>query len=505
MTLADATRIAKGSTYLVTQSIVDAAIRAIALAFVARTLTETEMGIVVALVLISTLAQMLSDLGFSRALSKYVAEYRGRNTDYSPFLSCGISIKLLTGGLAAVVCAVAAPQLSQLLLKTSGYSGLFQLLSIYVLFFCLNLTMTGLLLGLDRIREMAISNVVLTLIAQTSGVTLLMSGYGLTGLVTGWTLGQLAYLITSALIIAKGKELKKHSVSETGPFLRTLAKFSWPLFLTNIVVFVYNSFDRVILLAYLSLSEVGVYSVALRVFSALSIVPAALSTTLFPYYSEQYGGNKRDNILVGVRAATRYTALVYLPLALGLAITANPAISIVAGHAYTRGDVILTVLCLFGAVGGLSAALDTLLLVYGMTPTILLINIASVGGSVAFSPILLSTLGATGMAIVKGVTMIISLTLTVFVLRRRMRIEFDKEALWKGCGAAIIMVVVVGLIEWMFFNPYLLPLYMVVGGVVYAVALKILRVVNEKDMLLIETLMGKRATSLVKVLKKVLM
>jgi len=504
MTMADATRIAKGSTYLVTQSIIDAAVRAVAFAFIARILTQTEMGVRVALSLTVAIAHLLTDIGFGSALSKYIAEYRGRNGDYSPFLFSGVLVKASTASFATILCAVAATQLSQLMLKSADYTVLFQLLSIYILFHCLNMTMSSLLLGLNKIREMAILNVVNIIVAQISAVVLLMFGHGLVGLVTGWILGQLAYFPISALIIAKGRHFTKHSIPEIAPFLRVLAKFSWPLFLTNIVVFVYGSFDQAILLAYLPLTEVGVYSVALLVFTVLSVVPGALSTTLFPYYSEQYGGDKHDSIMIGVRASTRYITLLYLPLAFGLMITANPVIALLAGTDYAKGDMILAVLCLFGGITGLSVAFGNLLFIYNMTKTILWINIASVGASMAMTLVLLPTFGLTGMAVVKGAAMVISFIFTIYALRRRMPIEFDKEALWKGFSAAMIMVLAVGLIEQMFFSGYLLPLYIIVGGIVYVIALRFLKAVNQNDILLIRNLAGKRAPSIVKVLEKVL-
>lgn len=504
MTISDAMRVAKGSTYLVTQMFIATGVRVVAFAFIARILTQTEMGITVALTLTSTVAQAFSDLGFGRALAKYIAEYRGKKADYSLFLSAGLTMKLVTAIFLALVFALAAPQISQLLLKSGDYAFLFRLLSIYVLFFCFNITTKNLLLGLNRIREIAIIDMMLTLTEQISAVALLMLGYGLTGLITGWIFGQLVYMTMSVSIIVRGKHYRRHSIGEIIPFLNILAKISWPLFCTNMVILIYNWFDRALLLAYIPLSEVAVYTIALRTFSQIYIIPEALSTTLLPYYSEQYGENKLDNIIVGVRTATRYIALLYLPLALGMMVTANPAISLFAGSAYSGGDLTLAVLCLFGAIGGLSAAVGTLLLVYEMTPTSLLINLVSVGVSMAASTVLLPFLEVTGMAIVKGVAMIVSLALMIFALRRRVPIELDKEALWKSWTAATFMFLVVGVIEWIYLNQYLLPFYMFAGGVAYVTALKMLKAVNKSDIQLIRNLMGKRLSPIVNVLEKIL-
>ena len=82
----DAARIAKGSAYIVIQDVIAAVVGAIGFVFVSRILTQTEMGITVVLTLTMGAAQVLSDLGFSRGLTKYVAEYRGRKADYSSII-----------------------------------------------------------------------------------------------------------------------------------------------------------------------------------------------------------------------------------------------------------------------------------------------------------------------------------------------------------------------------------------------------------------------------------
>lgn len=500
----DAARIAKGSTYIATQRLATTVIGAIAFTLIARTLTKMEMGITVALSLTLSIAQLLSDLGFSRGLTKHIAEYRGRDADYSPILFSGLLVKTSTASVLAIFCAVVAPQLSQVLLGSDKYAILFQLLSIHVLSTCIYTTLDSFFLGLNKIRQMAILNVTDAIITQISAVALLIHGFGLIGLIVGWIIGDLAYIIVSVSILIKGRHIGKHSLKRIGQFLMMLAKFSWPLFLANIVAFIYNWFDRVILLTYIPLIEVAVYSVALQAFSVIYIMPRALSITLFPYYSEQYGRNRQDSVLVGVHATTRYIALLYTPLALGLVATARPVITLFAGSVYAKGDVILGILSLLGGISSMIVAFGGLLLVFNMTRTVLFINIASLGVSMVMLPFLLPSLGAPGMAIAKGVGMIMSLVLTIVALRKRMPIKIDKAAVWKSWCAAIIMFVVVSLIEYMYFSRYLLPLYILVGGITYVIALRILKAVDESDMKLFRNLAGKRATPLVDILGKIL-
>ena len=504
MTEMDSARLVKGSIFLATQSVVTTIIGTVALAFIARILTQVEMGVAVVLTLILGMAQMFTDLGLSGGLTKYVAEYRGKEVDYT-FMSFGaVLIKALTAGSVAALCFLTAPWLSGFLLKSGEYVFLFQLLSVNFLTFCFRITVNHLLLGVNRIREMSILNVISAFIGKTSAVGFLLCGFGLVGLVIGWTLGELAYNILGVSIIVKNRYVRIHPIREILPYLKTLARFSWPLFVTNIVLFLYSWFDRALLLVYVPLSAVAVYSIALQAFGVLSFIPMALRSTLLPYYSEQHGKDEQPKIVAGVHGSSRYIALLYTPLALGLMVTANPAITLFAGQAYAGGDVILTILCLFGGLSGLVASLGGLLLVYNMTPTVLLINVASVVGSIVMLPVLLPSFGVVGMAVIKGTAMVTSLVLTVIVLRKRIPIEFDREAIWKSWVAAIVMFVTVWLIERIHFSPYLLPIYIVVGGATYAIASRFLRTVNENDMKLIRNLLGKKATFIIDVAEKVL-
>lgn len=502
MTESYAIHIAKGSAFMITQAIVTAITGTITFAFITRILTKTELGISVALNLTLAVAQLLSDLGFSRALAKYIAEYRGRNADYTFISFSGFLTKMSMAGLAALLCASASQQLSEILLENSEYAILFRLLSIDLFFFCMKTTMNNSLIGLNKVREMAIANIVATVTRQVFSVALLLHGWGLLGLVMGWILGDSLHMILSMSIAFTGKHIRPHSIEEIVPYLKMLAKFSWPLFFTSVVTFLFTWFDRAILIAYVPLSEVAVYSVAFAVFAVVYIVPSALGTALLPYFSEQYGKDEHEKIIVGVRAATRYTALLYTPLALGLMITAYPTVTLLGGQTYAGGSMPLAILSLIGGVSGISVALGALLVVYNMTPIILFIDVVSVGASLAVSYMLLPYLSATGMAIVKGVAMIVSLVLTILILRKRISVRFDKEAIWKSWTAAIAMIVAVGLTEQINSSWYLMPFFIVLGGLVYMITLRVLNVVKENDIQLLRNLVGNRAGFIVNILEK---
>ena len=84
-------------------------------------------------------------------------------------------MKASVAGCIAVLFALSSQELSQLLLNTSEYAALFRLFSIELLLACLIPTLTSVLLGLEKIREMMMFGILAALVRYISAVSLLLS------------------------------------------------------------------------------------------------------------------------------------------------------------------------------------------------------------------------------------------------------------------------------------------------------------------------------------------
>jgi len=63
-----------------------------------------------------------------------------------------------------------------------------------------------------------------------------------------------------------------------------LLKSSWPLMLSGFFIIIYMKIDQVMIESFLGMKEVGLYSVAVRLSEAWYFIPAAIISTLFPYF-----------------------------------------------------------------------------------------------------------------------------------------------------------------------------------------------------------------------------
>jgi len=114
--------------------------------------------------------------------------------------------------------------------------------------------------------------------------------------------------------------------------------------------------------------------------------------------------------------------------------------------------------------------------------------------SVLLGFLLVPLTGVRGAAVLRGFAMVLSLALMLIVLKRMklFAVAFDFEALWKSWAASSVMAVAVLGSQFFLYSKYLLPLYVLLGGVVYLVMLRFLRAVKAHDVRLIRALFSGR-------------
>jgi len=491
-----AVHVARGASFLFIQNFVTSIVGAVGFGIIARLMTKTEMGVYVTLSLVFAFVQMAAGFALPNAAVKFIAELRGRD-DRKGAASVAFQILRLSFIASIVLGSLVflfSTQICYLLTKTTDYADVFKILALDVVFSGVLPSLIGIMIGLQKMRELAVLNIVAYTISKVLSVAFLLVNLGLWGVMLGWLIGDLC-----GFLLFSGYILRSFGMPSFGFGLKRLLGFSWPLYLSSWVSFGFNWFDRALLVAYVSLAEVGVYNVAATAFAVMYAIPGAISTALFPQYSELQGRDGMRSLERAVRTASRYVCYIVVPLAVGLAATARPAISLFAGRAYEMGATPLAILSLFGAATCVGASLSDIFSITGRTKISALLTLIGVSISIFLGFLLLPSTGVFGAAILRGVALVLGLGLTLAVLgkMRLFAVVFDLEALWKSLVASLIMAIAVLGLELITYSKYLLPLYVITGGVVYLVMLRFLRAVRAHDIHLIKAFVGKRFEYLV--------
>ena len=480
--------VARGSLYLVVQNVVGTLAGVLGYAFLARFLSRVEMGVVAGLNLVATLFVLVSGLGLFSTVVRFVS-VRGRGSGALVYLLSALSASFPLCFVLSLVMFLFSCDFSGLLFKTSHYSVLFKLLSLDVLVVFLARFLVNFLWGLGRLRVLAVCNMVSSVVRWFFVVVLVWLDLGLDGVVLGWILGDFIRLLLLSFSSLRGQAFDFGLLRKGWGISFSLLRFSFPLYISSIISFVYNWYDRVLILMFLPLGDLGVYDVAYKAFSVLGLIATAIGSALLPYYGRVYSRGGCETISFSVRRVSRYSALIMFPLAMGLAVCAKPALTLFAGYRYALGWPVLAILSAFGLIYGVSVAFTNLLLIFGRTDKILIVNLVSVLSSLVLLP-LLHYLGLCGLAVVRGVSMVSSFVLSLWFLSKVMRIEVDVRAVLHSFVASVVMGCSVLLVECIHYSVFFLPVYVLVGVVVYTILIRVMGVLDEKDALLLRRVFG---------------
>ena len=483
-----AARVAWGSLYLIFQNIFSTLIAVFGFAFMARMVATDEMGVIAGLTLLTSLASLISEFGFNSSILKHVSELKGKGENISDVVVSAATFRTVVCLLVTSAVFLIAPSLSEILFKTSAYAYTIRLLSIDIVFLSLNPLLNNVLLGAGKLKAISVYGAVSIVARWASIIAFLIANKGLNGIIIGWITGDVALLFMLLVTVTKVVGFKKQAFQGARQQIFPMLKFALPLYLSSIVSFLYMWYDKAIVLAYLPLSDLGIYNTACTAFSVLATIATALGSGLLPYYGMAYSKNDHQAISFGITRASKYTMLIIFPLTMGLLATAKPTITLFAGQQYETGWTILAILAFFGLTYGITPALSNILLIYGKTKTVLLLSLIPVASSLLMLP-LIWTIGLAGLAIMRGASLAFSLILTAYFVNKLVEIQINKKTLTKTLTASTTMAAAMLILQQIFYDKYLL-LYALSGVTIYIALVRILNTLDHEDFELLKQVAG---------------
>jgi len=511
-------KVARGATYLVIQGFINAALGLIYFIVLAHALSDRpeEMGVFALLAFALNLLPVFGTFALQSAAIKYISQYNAENNSKRArsVVTRVFQVCSLSSAVAFVVLFIPAEGLSMQLFKTAEYTSLFRILALASVFNVLYILACGFLQGLQRIRDMASIGLVYTILQNAVGIFLLYMGWRLYAVVYSWLAGLSIASIIGLMITGRNLGVlgKPHE-------LKPLFRFSLPLYGSGIIGYFVGWIDQLILFSYTSTLPggpieaqriLGIYNVAIRASSVPSLFSVAAVTALFPQMSALYALQGRDSLRDAFRVSTRYLVIVGFPLIIGLATLARPAIILFAGWQYVQATEPLVIICIAALAGTLSVAANPILLTLERTSAASMLSVVSVVLNAVLSYFMLSYvgLGMIGTAWARALVGIVSLILTLYVLKQLIPISFDKEAIGKASAASIIMVLAIfavdsvrivafhgfaGFLEnFLVIRLRLLFVYVLVGGCAYALALVMLKAIKKHDVDLVKEYLPKK-------------
>ena len=461
----------------------------VALVFFARLISVEDMGLYTILLLGFSAASAFMSLGLPSIVTKFIAEdvvvgkkERAASVWYEAFV-----LSDLTSVAIAVIFLFSKFPAGVSHLPNSAEMSAIGVLFAMDIVASIGTVGGAAILGLCEFKDYAVIYSAYGTVRPWLVVLFIYAIRSMLGLVEGWLVADSAVAVFQIIYLWRrlGPPVFKFNA-------KYLLKLSSPLYVAAIASFLYSTFDQLTLIPLVSLTLIGVYGTVATAFGAFTSLINVLGSVLLPVFSGVHGAKGTDSFVNSVRVASRYVSFVAIPMAFALVAAARPALTLLVGERYAGGAIPLAVLALGSVCTVVAMALAPILIVLNETLLAALASLLPIPVSVVVALASIPALGIVGASIARALSMLLSLLLTWYFVRRKMRVKLDLQAIMKSIVASAVMALAMEAMQSLYYSRFLLPLYLCAGLLVYLLAMRTLRAVNEADMDLIHKMLGQR-------------
>ena len=481
---------ARNVTYLWLQNLVAAIVRIVSFIFFVRLISVAQMGVFTILSLANGGAVTIAGLGLSSVVTKLVAENVARG---KKDVAASVYYKSLLLSELASMIAAAGFLLSDFPAGISKipHSPLITIIGILFVIDVLGFigpTQGAVFFGLHDFRNYALINGTYAVLRSIMTVLFVYVIHSLVGVVVSWIISD--WGIWTYMFMYLWRKLGSPVFHFS---TRYLLKLSIPLYLASISLFLYSSFDQLTLIPLGSLTALGIYGAAIAAFNAYYLLLGLLGTVFLSVISKEHGV-KGSNVLSDmIGHASRYISILAMPLAFGLLAIARPALSLLVGTSYEGGAIPLAVLALGSTATIIATPLMPVLIVLDETMLAALTSIIPIPIGVAVAFLIIPGLGILGASVARALSMILSLALCWYFLKRKINVKFNFPVVRNSVLASICMALAMQAAQLFHYNRFLLPAYVLIGLLTYILVMRKLKEIDASDLELLHRMLGPRS------------
>ena len=270
----------------------------------------------------------LFDLGLGRALTKLIADKLGAQDHQSiPSTVWTALLLLLLGTAGGLIAAAISPWLIHRVLKVPVELQGETLSALYLLAGTINIVtvscgLRGVLEAQQRFRILNLIRIPTSIFSFVGPLLVLPFSHRLVPVILVLSLGRLVSCGVHLIACLRSTPGLRRNISLDPSLVKPLIKFGGWMTVTNVVGPFMLYMDRFEIGALLSIGVVSYYTVPFDLVNRISVIPAAISSVLFPAFAATIG-NDRDRTHLLISRGVKYIFMSVFPIAL-LVITFAP-------------------------------------------------------------------------------------------------------------------------------------------------------------------------------------
>ena len=266
---------------------------------------------------------------------------------------------------------------------------------------------------------------------------------------------------------------------------RRMVGLSWPLMLNNLISFSFFKVDVFLLETMQGTAVVGLYSVAYKFMDALQILPASFAIAVFPIMS-RYAASAKDSLMRAYLLSVRLLVIVALPVAIVTTVLAEPLVYLLGGSQYLPDSRIALQLMIWSIpIGFINSVTHYVLIALNQQRFLTKAFAIGLAFTVAANLVFIPIYSYRASALIHLFSELALLLPFYYCLRKHLAPVSWGRLLWRPALAAALM----GGLLWLLHDISLL-LAVPLGGLVYLLALILLRTFSEEEVTLFKSLLS---------------
>ncbi|MEA3448027.1 MAG: flippase [Bacteroidota bacterium] len=379
-------------------------------------------------------------LGFDTSIVKFLAESMGKQHTHhiKPIYKHCILIVLASSTLVAIILVATALPISQLFFKNTDYASLIRIVGISVIPLSLMNYNAESMKGLKKITAFSLfqngSIYVLTLLIiwifsfhsvdNTTSIYSLLLAIIVLLIISFW-----AFQYYLKRIPRPQTEKPKYKFE-----LKSILNITLPMMLTNSLFLIMSWMDILMLSAFKTQADVGIYNTALKIAACISITLVAISSIAAPKIAELHGRNDTKGFRRFVKQTSFLNFSISLPIFLVIILFPGFLLGIF-GQEFTTGASTLIILAIGQVFGAFSGATIHILNMTGYEKISRNILLSTATINLILNYILVPRYGMTGAAIATSISTILWNLLSEIVIYQKFRfLTYPLISLKKAMG-----------------------------------------------------------------------
>jgi O-antigen/teichoic acid export membrane protein len=388
----------------------------------ARLLSPADFGALSIIINLQNLIVMIACFGIPLAMAKHVSQYQSERKEMANAVgSTLLGILLITSILTSICYLLLAEVISVNLYNDEGLINVIRLSAVFVFISTMNLGLSSLVQGCQRISALAKINAAIAIFAQPIAFVFI-SALGLDGAIVALVITN---ILSATLMFSVARRCLSISLRNAKKMLfqdsrqvRALLDFSIPAFFAGIIIIVASWVGRTVLALEWDFGTVGQFQIADSLSQILLIISAAMSIPLLPLISEQ-SQREPDSVGEDSRGLLSITMFLALPLSLMILPFLAIGIDLLYGAAYS-GAVAATVLMFAAATFRIiGAVISNVILGTGRVWDALKLNLVWLAAFLVLLFVMVDSLGAEGLAGTYAIVFLLYLWILLAYFRSR--------------------------------------------------------------------------------------